>query len=139
MTGIAIAWTGGGGNPYFAFTGGNVTSLSSGTPNAGVTLQSDGTCTFLSSGGSAPTSNQWFTPTTTGIGSTHWVFCTVNSGSLSGGTAGVWLALSAGQSFSRNRTTVGTSAANITLQLATDSGGANIVDSATFNLDAEKF
>ncbi len=139
---MAIAWMGGGASPYRLFNGGSVSSLvaSPGTANAGVTLQTDGTVTFLSSGGSAPSGVAWYTPTTVGIGSTHWARCTVNSGTLSSATAtGVWLDISTGRTWSRNRTTVGTNNANITIQIATDSGGTNIVASATFPLSAEVF
>lgn len=81
------------------------------------------------------TDNAWFTPEQTGIGSQYWVRLTVNSGiTPSGDATGVWLALSAARSWAWTRTTVGSSSSNLTIAIATDSGGANIVASDGFTV-----
>ncbi len=124
------------GNPFAQFVGGAIQHFTVSPTNAlaGITLNSDGSVSY---NGSGPGGVAWFTPTSTGIGSSYWVRATLNSGSLSAGTTGSVLSLSAGQSWSRNRTTIGSSAANITLEIFADAGGTQLMASATFSMLAD--
>jgi hypothetical protein len=84
-------------------------------------------------------SGNWATPTTIGIGSSYWIRFTRTSfsGSLGGNTATPstgWLQLS-GAGISVYNAGGGADAiasAEYTIEIATDSGGSNIVASATF-------
>jgi hypothetical protein len=81
---------------------------------------------------------EWFSPVTPGIGTGYWIRLTVNSGtSPSGSAVGSWLQLSSARSWSLTRTTIGTFTGNYTLEIATDSGGTNIVASQTINMTAQ--
>lgn len=61
---------------------------------------------------------------------------TVNSGSLSGGTAGTWLNLASNRDWAVLRTTAGTSICNITVEIRPAGGGASLA-SATIDLRAK--
>lgn len=94
-----------------------------------VALNSDGTST---ASGSAP---NWFTPTTGGIGASHWVRVTRTGGT--GGVnfnpvAGTWHALSAGQTFGA---TGGAGNCQGDVEFATDSGGSTIVARGTISVN----
>ena len=78
----------------------------------------------------------WASPTTTGIGSGYWVRFTETSSSGAGQTVygsarGVWHQLSSGHTFGVSRTQNGGGYRTYTVQIATDSGGSNIVATKT--------
>lgn len=104
---------------------------------ATLTFGTDGTITIAGSG----TSNQtayWYKPATSGIGSSYWLRVTVNSGSsLTGSSTGTWLQLSTSRSFNLTSSGNGVLSTNITIEIATDSGGSNIVASASATLSAD--
>lgn len=79
-------------------------------------------------------SYDWLTPTATA--STHFVRLTPTSGTFSGATTGVWLALTSDRAWFVNQTGVGFSSASGTLAISTNSGGTNIVATATITLQA---
>lgn len=81
-------------------------------------------------------SYNWLTPTTGST--TYYVRATLNSGSLNSGTTGVWQALTTDRVWDVyvNEFTSGSQNANLTIAIATDSGGTNIVVSATISLEA---
>lgn len=96
----------------------------------------------------------WFTPTTTNIGNSYWVRVILNStsgSSDSGGNitdwplkpatsgTGSWLQISTNRTFGVNCTSTSLTrnrTANFTIQIASDSGGTNIVTSGTFEMSA---
>ena len=77
----------------------------------------------------------WLTPTATA--STHFVRLTPSSGTFSGDTTGVWLALTSNRQWFVNRSGFGLNSATGTLAISTNSGGTNIVASATITLRAQ--
>jgi hypothetical protein len=79
-------------------------------------------------------SYDWLTPTATA--STHFVRLTPSSGTFSGTTTGVWVALTTNAAWFVNQTGVGFSSASGTLAISTNSGGTNIVATATITLQA---
>jgi hypothetical protein len=114
------------------------TELSPTNPTAQVALNSDGTQSLqgnTSSGGTA-----WYTGAPiTSIGDNYWSKLTLNSGSSpNSGTVGVAEQLSSTRQWTWSRSTVGTTTANCTLQIATDSGMSNVVGAATFNVNVTK-
>jgi hypothetical protein len=81
-------------------------------------------------------SYNWLTPTTGST--TYYVRATLNSGSLNSGTTGVWEALTTDRVWDVfvSEFSSGFQNANLTIAIATDSGGTNIVVSANISLEA---
>ena len=77
----------------------------------------------------------WITPTATA--STHFVRLTPTSGTFSGSTTSAWLALTTSAQWFVNQTGFGLNTATGTLAISTNSGGTNIVASATITLRAQ--
>jgi hypothetical protein len=86
---------------------------------------------------SASKSGNWGTPTTTGAGSGFWIrftrtFFSGGAGNSATGSTG-WLQLNVSQDILVERTSgFGVTTAEYTIEIATDSGGSNIVASAAF-------
>ncbi len=89
--------------------------VASGTSDARVTFNTNGTFTGSNSGG-VTESASWVLPASLAPGS-YTIRCHVNSGTLSTGTVDSDLALSSARTFICTRATAGTTAANITLTL----------------------
>lgn len=100
----------------------------SGSASATYTLSSDGT---LAATGYSDIN--WITPRV-GMG-LYEVRATVQSGSLTGGTTGTWLALDTSRSWSRIRTSTGSSSCSLLIEIRRASDGT-VVDSATIILIA---
>ena len=84
----------------------------------------------------------WYTPNTPGIGSSYWARLDVNSGAAPDGTSpstGVWHSLGgADLNWEWTRTTNGITSANVTLRIASDSGGSTVVANNTYDIEAER-
>jgi len=99
--------------------------------SASFTLTKDGG--ISSSGTTSTTGPNWFSPLTSGIGSSYWARVTVNSGtSPDSGTVGSAVALSSNRTWTWNRSASGSSVANITVDIASDAGMVSIVATVTF-------
>ena len=99
------------------------------------TVRSDGVVTILRTvNGSLPSYN-WSTPTTGST--TRFVRATLLSGSFTAGTTGSWLALTSDRNWRVRIISSGFRQASASFQIATDSGGTNIVATATVILSAE--
>ena len=104
---------------------------------------STATLSFLSNGtwsatleASASKSGNWATPTTTGVGSGYWIRFTrtfFSGGAGNSATASTgWLQLNTTRSIDVTRTSgFGVTTADYTIEIATDSGGSNIVATAS--------
>ncbi len=105
-----------------------------------LTWQTNGTVTIGGSGSLTASSNpNWYTPTTTGAGNSYWIRFTQNTsngGTLGGDALNTWHALSTGRMLTLYRSSTGFSTRTFTVQIATDSGGSNIVSSGTATLSA---
>jgi hypothetical protein len=81
------------------------------------------------------TSGQWTSPITSGIGSSYWMRFTQTSSfgstDLIGSGTGVWHQLSSNPSIGVSKGSVGGGYRIFNIQIATDSGGSNIVASTT--------
>jgi hypothetical protein len=118
MTSVAAILNSSGSAVSGAFAGGTVT------------LNSDGTATGTSYSGNA----NWYQPTTTGVGSRFWARTTRTSGQsgvVFSPASGTWWSLSSGRTWSA---TGGSGGCTGTIELATDSGGANIVATGTISV-----
>lgn len=106
---------------------------------AGVGLNANGTEYAWSAAGS-PTGFDLGNWLVAGVASQFWARCTLNSGTLDGANSGVgsWLQLSTTRNWAIIRTVNGTDAADIDIDIATDSSGANIIASANYVLSATR-
>lgn len=138
MTGPQMLLFGGVTNVYRGFTGGTVADfeIDPSDASASITLVTDGSVSKIGNQPGSSMSN-WYLPNTVGIGTSHWVRATVTSGTLTSGTAGTWLQLSSNRTWNKQQTIIGASSVTFTLELATDSGGANIVATCSVTLTAE--
>ena len=103
-------------------------------------FNSNGTISYGSSDMGTGSAGSWATPTTTGIGSSYWVRAThtgsYGTGGIGGATQygsakGAWHQISNIPYFGVQRTGNGMGGFYYTLQIASDSGGSNILATAT--------
>jgi hypothetical protein len=103
---------------------------------AEITLYSNGVAGWAGSDGSGSFTN-WATPTTGGVGSSYWVRFTQTSSvspvgtNETGSARNTWVALSGSPYFGVQRTLGGYGSRTYTIQIASDSGGSNIVATVT--------
>jgi len=136
-------------NPYIV-TAGIVTfptgttsgsTSSSDLSNKTVTFNSDGSLSYTAGLSAALSPTGWFDPIVTDIGNNYWI--KANSITLSGttsprttvGTIGSWIALSSAPAFGLKATSTGgtgTTTATVNYSIASDSGGTNILGTASF-------
>lgn len=84
------------------------------------------------------TTSAWGSPTTAGEGANYWVRATLNSGTTPAGPAlGTWHQLSSQRAWSLTRGSSGLVACQLTVQIASDSGGSNILSTCTVDLEAQ--
>lgn len=101
--------------------------------SAGFEFYRDGTCrTFDSLGGYGP-SRDWVTPKSGTVGDGYWIRVTVTSGDAFNNSSGSgWVQLNASRVWYQNVFGPNDSrACQCTIEIATDSGGSNIVDTRT--------
>ena len=77
----------------------------------------------------------WVTPTSNA--NLYEVRATRNSGALSSGTTGTWLALTSTRTWTVTRSVIGTSTANLTIEIRLAGGPGTILASATVSMTAE--
>lgn len=139
MSGIQMALLGTGPSATFRLDANSYSDFGAlGLQPASVTfnVNSNGSVEVATFGSGIIDSYDWITPTT---GSTsYFVRATLNSGSLSSGTTGTWLALTSDRNWAVQKleNSTGSQVANLTIAIASDSGGTNIVVSATISLEA---
>ena len=83
--------------------------------------------------GTTPGSSNWYTPTTTGIGNSYYVKYTVTSGSASSNAASSFTLLNTPPSITKTAS-AGSGTCTFKIEIATDSGGTNIVFTSTGNV-----
>lgn len=94
-----------------------------GSPLASVTFNTDGS--LSNTGSDNDVAASWYTRVITGIGSGYWIRMTKNSGdSPTSGTLNTWQQLSSARTWEWD---MANAEANVKLEIATDSGGSNIV------------
>jgi hypothetical protein len=112
------------------------TAYPGGTAFAESIWNPNGTLQQGTSDGGTQSAGNWASPTTSGIGSGYWVRFTETASSGAGQTVygsarGVWHQLSSAHTFGVSRTANGGGYRTYTVQIATDSGGSNIVATKT--------
>lgn len=134
----AAAGGGGGGGPSALGTGGVASTNAPAGVNASATL------TFLADGSIQKTgggtsnnssgSTQWLSAVGAGNGTPFWTRATLVSGSLSSGVTGAWQQMNSNRLWNLGPATSGDVSAVLTIETATDAGGANIVASGTWTV-----
>lgn len=110
--------------------------LSPATATAQVSLGTDGSASYQDSAGT--TNFNWRAPSQSGVGANYWARLTVNTGSTPTGAAtGSWLQLNTARTWTLSRSGIGTTTANLTLQIARDAAGTDIAATRTFTLTAD--
>jgi hypothetical protein len=98
-------------------------------------FNSNGVITYWANGVNNGAVGNWASPTTAGIGSSYFIRFTQTSSlgtcTETGGARGVWNALSVSPTFGVEKTSAGFGSRTYTVEIATDSGGSNIVATKT--------
>lgn len=119
-------------SPYRNLTAGSAADISASPSNARGEwrFNPDGTCDILRLAlGNILNVTQWYTPTGGTPGATHWIRFTPTSGTPGvGGPTGTWLPLNVAQTLGESQSSPApTDSCTFTVEIATDSGGVNIV------------
>lgn len=119
-----------------------VLAVSAGSPttvSATLTFNTDGTISGTTAGFASHTfSDNWYKPTTASIGSSYYIRATVVTGtnltSPSSGTTGSWLQLNSARSWANSISSATNKQSKLTIEIATDAAGTNIIASAAYYL-----
>jgi hypothetical protein len=118
----------------------SLTAIYGDTPYPGLAFayylfNSNGVITYWANGVNNAAVGNWATPTTAGIGSSYWIRFTQTASSgtstETGSARGVWISLSITPTFGIEVSGPGFSNRYYTVQIASDSGGSNIVATQT--------
>lgn len=144
MTGVVMMLLASGDGPIVSpLAGGSLTDVAGSPTNAQCEwrFNPDGTVDVLRpNSGNLLNQQQWYSPTGGTPGTGFWIRMTPTSGTFNlGDTTGAWLQMNVARVFGRLRTSdaAGTDVATGTVEIASDSGGANIVTSGVFTARAQ--
>ena len=105
-----------------------------GTAYAEYSFNSNGSISYFTSNGNG-TQGSWATPNTVGIGSNYWIRFTQTASfgpsTETGSARNTWIQLSNAPTFGLSKTANGYSSRTYTVEIASDSGGSNIVATKT--------
>ena len=124
------------GGDQIALSNVSVSSTGAGSQTATYTLESDGDVMSDSSIFGPVDEGDWITPKANAP-SDYEVQATLNSGTLTSGTTGSWLALTSNRSWTLTQATVG-AADTVDLTIEIRKGSGATLASATVTLDAER-
>lgn len=101
---------------------------------ASLTFAADGSISYAATAGdlSSPGSTQWYNPITSAIGANYYIRFTATSGTFTTNDASTFTILSSSRTVTKSATT-GAASVTFTIEIATDSGGTNIVFTSTSN------
>ena len=124
------------GGDKISLSGVAVSSVGAGSQTATYTLESDGDVVRATTPLGSSDIGDWIDPKASAP-SDYEVQATLNSGTLTSGTTGSWLALTSNRSWTLTRATVGAAdQVNLTIEIRKGSGAT--LASATVTLDAER-
>lgn len=120
-------------NPTFVCASALTLEKTTTTPSSCfISINVNGTITISTSTGATggPRQSDWYVPSGGTPGNSYWMRATIVSGSLTTGTTGSWLALSSNRLFGVTAPSNGVKSCTLYFQLATDSGGTNIIETS---------
>jgi hypothetical protein len=113
----------------------NLTVNSNGSGvTASARFNTDGSITYVQSGGAASGPANWFSPPGGTPGNSYWVRFNVTSGALTQNDAPGFTALTTNRIMRLTVAGLGVGSANGTIQVAADAGGVTILGSGTFSI-----
>lgn len=112
------------------------TSISPINASATFSLENDGDVTKTTGGGGTTDLGDWISPAAA-AGANYECYATLNSGTLTSGTTGSWLALNLTRSWNLQRTTVGPSSVSLTIQIR-NAASLVVLASTDVTITAEK-
>jgi hypothetical protein len=127
-------------NPAITISLASLTAIYGDTPYPGLAFayylfNSNGVITYWANGVNNAAVGNWASPTTAGIGSSYWIRFTQTSSfgtsTETGSARGVWISLSISPTFGIEVSGPGFSNRIYTVEVASDSGGSNIVATKT--------
>ena len=124
------------GGDRISLSGVAVSSVGSGSQTATYTLESDGDVVTATTPGGSIDAGDWIDPKANAP-SDYEVRATLNSGTLTSGTTGSWLALTSNRSWTLTQVTVGV-ATQVDLTIEIRKGSGATLASATVTLDAQR-
>ena len=133
---ILLAAFGAMGGDKISLSGVTVVSVGAGSQTATYTLESDGDVVRETTPLGSSDIGDWIDPKANAP-SDYEVQATLNSGTLTSGTTGSWLALTSNRSWTLTRATVG-AADQVDLTIEIRKGSGATLASATVTLDAER-
>jgi hypothetical protein len=129
---------GGGGSIVSPFSTWNVAAASiiGNVTNASLQVNSNGTITssVSQSDNGTITGSNWYSVTTTGAGNNYWVRFTPTTGTLTTNTASTFTNMGSTQTAAVQLPSTSSKLCTFTIEIATDSGGSNIVLTSTGNI-----
>ena len=135
MTGIAAQLASGGG-PRVALSDTTIDVTNAGTASAALRLATDGKVKRSVNGGAYSDIDTWVIPSTSALAALYECRVTIVSGSLTSGTTGAWLALTADQTWTLSKATPGALTVEMTLEIRLAATGTDMA-SATINMGVE--
>lgn len=79
----------------------------------------------------------WYLPTTAAIGNGYWVRANITGDAPAGPASGAWSQLNINRTWSLSQSSVGTKTCTLSLAIATDAGGTNIIATGTATIFVE--
>jgi hypothetical protein len=83
-----------------------------------------------------PVSHNWHSNPTATVGDTFWIRATPTTGTFTSGTTGSWLQMNIDNVWTVSAPSLGSKSCTCTFEIATDSGGTNIVTSGSYIIEA---
>ena len=135
MSILLAAYAALGGEPLISLSNLTIGSTGAGSQSASYTLESDGDVVATTTLFGASDQGDWVDPKAAAPG-TYEVRATLNSGTLTSGTTGSWLALTSNRSWTLTQESVG-AADQVDLTIEIRKGAGATLASASVTLDAE--
>lgn len=137
MTGITAQMAGGGSGPRVTLADTTIEVINTGaTASAAYRLATDGKVMRSANGAAYAEIGTWLTPSVAALAALYECRVTVTSGTLTSGTTGTWLPLTADQTWTLSKPTAGALTVEMTLEIRLAATGT-VMASATVNMGVE--
>lgn len=124
----------GGATVSFSTIGVSNTTASPTSATAGFEFRRDGTLySYVNPGAGYTLLGDWVTPKHSTVGDGYWIRVTATAGAFTTSPGAGWLQLSTARYWDEQATVIGPQETTFTVEIATDSGGTNVVFTKTGN------